>query len=101
MKWMSKPRPSTWLGIIAGGLMFCQLILIGLAHVQVAARTSGQELMRAQVQRLGLSDICIATEARYIRHLAVTDQVAPFMDHPLALEYFPSGSLWAPVISSR
>jgi hypothetical protein len=45
---------------------------------------------------LGLSDLCIATEARYTRHPAASDPVAPFMDHPGAIEHFPTGSFWTP-----
>ncbi|MDW7774119.1 MAG: hypothetical protein SCH71_14630 [Desulfobulbaceae bacterium] len=45
---------------------------------------------------LGLTDLCVATEARYTRHPAVSDPVAPFMDHPGAFEHFPTGSFWAP-----
>jgi len=44
---------------------------------------------------LGLTDICLATEARYTRHPAVSDLLAPFMDHPGAIEHFPTGSFWA------
>lgn len=46
-------------------------------------------------EALGLTDLCLATEARYTRHPAVSDQLAAFMDHPGALEHFPSGSFWA------
>ncbi len=45
---------------------------------------------------LGLTDLCVSTEARYTRHPAVSDPMAPFMDHPGAVEHFPSGSFWAP-----
>lgn len=45
---------------------------------------------------LGLTDLCISTEARYTRHPAASDPVVPFMDHPGAVEHFPSGSFWAP-----
>ena len=43
---------------------------------------------------LGLTDLCIATEARYTRHPAVSDSVTPFMDHLGAIEHFPTGSFW-------
>ncbi|MBU0480990.1 MAG: hypothetical protein KKG47_07800 [Proteobacteria bacterium] len=43
---------------------------------------------------LGLTDLCIATEARYTRHPSISDPISPFMDHPGALEHFPSGSFW-------
>jgi hypothetical protein len=45
---------------------------------------------------LGLTDLCISTEARYTRHPAVIDRVVPFMDHPGAIEHFPTGSFWSP-----
>lgn len=45
---------------------------------------------------LGLTDLCVSTEARYTRHPAVSDPVVPFMDHPGAIEHFPTGSFWVP-----
>jgi len=48
------------------------------------------------ISTLALSNICVSTEARYIRHLTISDPVAPFMDYPAAIEHFPSGSFWAP-----
>lgn len=45
---------------------------------------------------LGLSDLAVSTEARYTRHPAVSDPVAPFMDHPGAIEHFPTGTFWLP-----
>lgn len=44
---------------------------------------------------LGLTDLCLTTEARYTRNPAVSDPIAPFMDHPGGLEHFPTGSFWA------
>ncbi len=45
---------------------------------------------------LGLTDLCVATEARYTRHPAVSDVLVPFMDHPGGMEHFPTGSFFAP-----
>ena len=47
-------------------------------------------------KELQLTDLCLFTEARYTRHPSMADFHAPFQDHPLALEHFPSGSLVAP-----
>jgi hypothetical protein len=58
-----------------------------------AAMTSANAEM---VKRLQLTDLCLFTEARYTRHPAMADRHAPFQDHPLALEHFPSGSLVTP-----
>jgi len=50
----------------------------------------------AMVKRLGLTDLCLFTEARYTRHPTQADLHSPFQDHPMSLEHFPSGSLLAP-----
>jgi hypothetical protein len=50
----------------------------------------------AMVRRLELTDLCLFTEARYTRHPSQADMHAPFQDHPMSLEHFPSGSLLGP-----
>jgi hypothetical protein len=45
---------------------------------------------------LGLTDLCLSTEARYTRHLSQADWHAAFQSHPLALDHFPSGSALGP-----
>jgi hypothetical protein len=45
------------------------------------------------VHRLGLTDLCLFTEASYTRHLALADFHTAFQNSPMALEHFPSGSL--------
>jgi hypothetical protein len=53
---------------------------------------------RQLVSELGLTDLCLFTEARYVRHLSQADLHSPFQDHPLALEHSPSGSLVLPPV---
>lgn len=48
------------------------------------------------VSRLKLTDLCLFTEARYTRHPSQADLHSAFMDHPLAFEHFPTGSLISP-----
>ncbi|MDR3557750.1 MAG: hypothetical protein P4L55_23580 [Syntrophobacteraceae bacterium] len=48
------------------------------------------------VKELGLTDLCLSTEASYTRFPAVADLHAPFQDHPVCLEHFPSGSFISP-----
>ena len=57
---------------------------------------SSQGLLTITTAGLGLTDLCVATEARYTRHPAISDPAAPRMDHPGAIEHFPTGSFWAP-----
>lgn len=63
------------------------------AQPRAAGRLAREALM---VEACGLTDLCLFTEARYTRHLAVADYWTAFQDHPTALEHFPSGSLVAP-----
>lgn len=53
--------------------------------------------MRTVVSSLGLTDLSLSTEARYTRHPAVSDALVITMDHPGALDHFPSTMFWAPV----
>ncbi len=53
------------------------------------------------VRTLGLTDLCLFTEASYTRHLSQADLHTPFQDSPISLEHFPSGSLAAPPLSLR
>lgn len=48
------------------------------------------------VRRIGLTDLCLFTEASYTRHLSQADLHTAFQDSPMSLEHFPSGSLVAP-----
>ena len=87
-------RPSHILAIF----LLLLLSLDGMLYLH--ARRLRQELDNARaiqaiaVAGLGLTDLCVATEARYTRNPAVSDSMAPFMDHPGAIEHFPTGSFW-------
>ena len=48
------------------------------------------------VERLGLTDLALFTEARYTRHPSQSDRHSAFQDHPFAFEHFPSGSVLPP-----
>jgi len=80
-------------------LLVQALVLGGLlthaSHRQKADRAFFQEKVRL-VQRLGLTDLCLFTEASYTRHLSLADFHTAFQNSPMALEHFPSGSLVAP-----
>lgn len=89
-------RPSTLVlsGLVLGLLAFGATLVdsrLGRAEAQ-----AGLQARRALVARLGLSDLCLFTEARYTRHLSLADRHTPFQDHPLSLDHFPSGSIVAP-----
>jgi hypothetical protein len=73
------------------------MLLVGLMffHAKVRVFLDMPLLnQRAEIVRmLGLTDLCLFTEARYTRHPSMADQTTPFQDHPMSLEHFPSGAL--------
>jgi hypothetical protein len=93
-----KLRKSTWL--------FGYLALLVLVSVFCAIRSAGGAGENARidarnadvVRRVGLSDLCIVTDANYTRHPAVSTYGAAFQDSPLVMEHFPSGSLINPYL---
>jgi hypothetical protein len=67
-------------------------------HVRISQTSRQAELLERAglVRQLRLTDLCLFTEARYTRHPSMADVHAPFQDHPVAFEHFPSGSLVTP-----
>jgi len=77
-----------------------QAALLGLCFLHAArageAAKPALTRMTAIVRALGLTDLCLFTDASYTRHLALADLHAPFQEHPLCLEHFPAGSIAGP-----
>ncbi len=89
-------RPSVKFLILIVICAVAQLGLIGAAKRRLTSFHEVERSMGQTVKIFGLSDLCLATDARYIRNPAVTDPLAPFMDHPGSIEHFPTGSFWVP-----
>lgn len=81
-------------------LIACLLALFLLTFADASLRRAGSAERLDEnarlVQQLGLTDLCLFTEARYTRHPSQADLHSAFQDHPLGLEHFPSGSLLPP-----
>ncbi len=89
-------RPSTNLLMI---LIFFSLLVGVLAHSVIVKRNGQEEnfrMLQDVVFHLGLSDLALSTEARYTRHPVISDPVVVSMDHPGAIDHFPSTFFWAP-----
>jgi hypothetical protein len=56
-------------------------------------RKAELERKREFVEQVGVTDLCIFTDARYARHPSMADLHTPFQDYPLSFEHFPSGSI--------
>ena len=87
-------------------LLFITINMVILALLPIHALYEQQvserkeNLVSQQLKDLHVTDLCLVTEARYTRHPALADRHAPFQEHPLAFEYFPSGSLILPPMPS-
>jgi len=85
-----------------GFLVFLAACLVLFAVIFLHASLNNHESDADTVARihlvrdLGLTDLCLFTEARYTRHPAMADMNTAFQDHPVALEHFPSGALLPP-----
>ncbi|MDJ0780983.1 MAG: hypothetical protein QNJ22_03385 [Desulfosarcinaceae bacterium] len=83
-------------------LVYLTLNLIAFCGMFVQAahqRSASQAVLqrnRTLVRQLGLTDLCLFTDARYTRHPAMADLHTPFQDYPMSFEHFPSGSLMPP-----
>lgn len=77
-------------GLVMAGLIFMH------PRLQMVDYERGLVKRQHMVRELGLTDLCLFTEARYTRHLSQADLHSPFQDYPMALDHFPSGSLVLP-----
>jgi hypothetical protein len=73
------------------------LIAIGV-HASLGLGEADKELFdkSEMVELLAITDLCLFTDARYMRHPSMADLHTAFQDHPTSLEHFPSGSFSLP-----
>jgi len=91
---------SAWRPAYSALLLFAFLLVtqaLFLLHVEKARSRQNHSFaeLRSLVTLLGLSDLAISTEARYTRHPALSDLAVVFMDHPGAIDHFPSTLFFA------
>ena len=88
-------RSTLFAGLI--GCSFLAAVLLAF-HAVSSQDSDARQLAerRAMVRALGLTDLCLFTDARYTRNPSLADLHSPFQDYPLAFEHFPSGSLLLP-----
>ena len=91
-----RPRKSSLFIAFTAGSVVCLTLLF--AHGAAERRDQALVLneKRLIVERLGLTDLCLFTDARYTRNPAMADRSSPFQDNPMSLDYFPSGSVLPP-----
>jgi len=85
-------RPVAALGLALGTLALGALLVTADLLKPRLPREEAEHLTRA----LGLTDLALVTEARYLRHVSLADLHSAFQDHPVAVEHFPAGAVIAP-----
>lgn len=89
-------RPVTWYSALLAALFTMLVMLLVSGQWRTAAARYEVAEMAALTRDLGLTDLCLFTEASYTRHPTMADLATPFQSYPAALEHFPSGSLLQP-----
>lgn len=68
-------------------LFTCSLIVLQVSYLKKNTFGAKQEIF---VSLVGLPDLCLVSEAHYVRHRSLSDVFSYFGDSPELLEYFPS-----------
>ena len=92
-------RKSTlYLSFTSLGALLLLFLFFGYPRMVAVAHETRLQNERQLVRQLGLTDLCLFTEARYTRHLSQADLHSAFQDYPLSFDHFPSGSLTLPPV---
>ena len=59
------------------------------------------EIKKKFVHQVGLPDLSLATEARFIRFRSLADIYSPFNEGPEILDYFPASFTYYPVLKGK
>ena len=88
-------RPASAALALFALLLAAQVAVLGVVADQRARQGERARELRPLAAQLGLSDLALSTEARYTRHPAVSDALVVVMDHPGAIDHFPSTLFFA------
>lgn len=88
-------RPSTSALLLLALLLGAMALLLWDSGRDHAGRQQAAQAGAQLTRWLGLTDPALFTEAQYTRHPSLHGPQAALLDHPLAQDHFPSGSLLA------
>ncbi len=77
---------------MALNLVVCTVLLF---HAFTSSESGSVRIReeRDLVRSIGLTDICLCTEASYTRNPSMADRHVSFQDSPMSFDHFPSGAL--------
>ena len=64
--------------------------------VMLSSQRLNTEQKRIFVSKIGLPDLAVSTEAKYIRHRSISDIFSIFNENPVAISYFVTTFAYAP-----
>ncbi len=70
--------------------------LLMAESVFLSLREKGIVKKRVFVKMVALPDLCISTEAKYIRHRSLSDIFSIFSENPQSISYFTTTFVYAP-----
>ncbi len=87
-------------------LFFLAVLLFDIIAISIFVYLSEKredvlEVMRRDVRLVGLTDVSLVTEARFIRHRSLSDIYSVFDFSPEAREVFPFSFVYNPSIGYR
>jgi hypothetical protein len=85
--------------IFWGVLLGANLFIVGKAQFLPTHEHYAQK--RQIANRFLLTDYCLSTESRHVRHIALPEPIAPFQDLPAYHEHFPSSSFFIPSFQNQ
>ncbi len=69
---------------------------LSVETIFLTVKNKNIEQKRLFVEKIGLPDLAISTEAKYIRHRSITDIFSIFNENPIAISYFVTTFAYAP-----
>lgn len=88
-------RSSAYLLYVGVNLLIAGGLLVHSSHRRAALDADLRETA-ALAGAIGLTDLCLTTEANYTRHPSQADRHTPFLNGPFGFDHFPSGAFVGP-----
>ncbi|MDX1808787.1 MAG: hypothetical protein R3331_04565 [Sulfurospirillaceae bacterium] len=79
--------------IYSFSILIFTISIIALTLVQITyleTRVDHSDIKRLFVEKTGMSDLSLSTEAHFVRHRSLSDLFSIFSNAPTLSEYFPS-----------
>jgi hypothetical protein len=77
--------------------LFSLLIVFFVGEVSILSLQNKHiEEKKIFVSKVGLPDLAISTEAKYIRHRSLSDVFSMFNENPISISYFLTSFVYAP-----